>query len=86
MMQQIMSSDLLIAYVGTPSLGVGAGLECATAKGVPIILLYEKGARVSRIVRGIPTVIAGIQFSDCKDALTQLKSVLYQWQQSGDSV
>jgi len=84
--QEIITSELLIAYVGIPSVGVGAELGRAAMNGIPVILLYERGARVSRLVRGIPTVVAEIQFNDYEDALAQLKSVLYKWQQSGDGV
>lgn len=76
---QVSASDLVIAYVGYPSLGVGMELAYAETNSIPIILLYEKGKGISRFPRGIPTVISEIQFNDYEDALTQLKSVLEQW-------
>ena len=84
--QEITTSELLIAYVGIPSLGIGMELARATMSGIPIILLYERKTRISRLARGIPTIIAEIQFNDHEDALAQLKDVLYQWQRSGDGV
>lgn len=76
---QVSASDLVIAYVGYPSLGVGMELAYAEINSIPTILLYEKGKVISRFPRGIPTVISEIQFNEYKDALTQLKSVLQQW-------
>ncbi len=72
----VRTSDLLIAYVGVPSLGVGMELAYAEALGIPIVLLYEKRVRVSRFSLGIPTVISRIQFHNFKHALTQLNRVL----------
>ena len=76
---QVSASDLVIAYVGYSSLGVGMELAYAETNSIPIILLYEKGKEISRFPRGIPTVIVEIQFQDYENALTQLKSVLEQW-------
>ena len=58
-------------------------MELAYAENnkIPIILLYETGKRISRFPRGIPTVIAEIQFNDYEDALNQLKEVLLKWKQ-----
>lgn len=81
---RVSTSDLLIAYVGMPSLGVGMEIAYAEEMGTPIILLYEKGQRISRFPRGIPTVISEIQFNDYEDALTQLKGVMEKW--VGDDV
>ncbi|MCL1467753.1 nucleoside 2-deoxyribosyltransferase [Argonema galeatum] len=75
---QVSASDLVIAYVGHPSLGVGMELAYAETNSIPIILVYEKGKVISRFPRGIPTVIHEVQFYDYEDALTQLKSVLQE--------
>jgi 2'-deoxynucleoside 5'-phosphate N-hydrolase len=78
---QVSASDLVIAYLGFPAFGVGMELAYAESKGIPLIFLYEKGKLVSRFPRGIPTVFSEIEFSDYKDALTQLESVLERWGQ-----
>jgi len=80
---QVSTSDLVIAYIGIPSLGVGMELAYAETNNIPIILLYERGKHISRLPRGIPSVICEIQFNDYEDALAQLKSVLDKW--GGDS-
>lgn len=76
---KVSTSDLIIAYIGYPSIGVGMELAYAETNDISIILLYERGRRVSRFPRGIPTVISEIQFNDYEDALAQLKSSLDQW-------
>lgn len=75
---QVSQSNLVIAYIGSPSLGVGMELAYAETNAIPVVLLYEKGSCVSRFPRGIPTVVAEIQFQDYADALIQLRNVLNQ--------
>jgi nucleoside 2-deoxyribosyltransferase len=76
---EVSKSDLVIAYLGYPSFGVGMELAYAEANTIPLILLYEQGKNISRFPRGIPTVISEIQFNSHEDALAQLKSILEQW-------
>jgi nucleoside 2-deoxyribosyltransferase len=78
---EVSISDLVIAYLGSLSFGVGMELAYAENNKIPIILLYETGKRISRFPRGIPSVIAEIQFNDHEDALNQLKNVLLKWKQ-----
>jgi 2'-deoxynucleoside 5'-phosphate N-hydrolase len=73
---QVTTADLLIAYLGFPSFGVGMELAYAQGKNIPIILLYEKGKKISRYPRGIPCIIAEIQFNSHEEALIELKSIL----------
>ncbi len=79
--KQVLDSNLLIAYVGMPSLGVGQEIEIARGNNIPVVLLMEKDRRISRMVRGNPAVIAEIHFSDFKDALEQLSKWLVEWRQ-----
>jgi len=76
---QVSQSNLVIAYIGFASLGVGMELAYADTNSIPIVLLYEKGKYVSRFPRGIPSTISEIQFIDYEDALIQLKIILEQW-------
>ncbi|WP_413172633.1 XRE family transcriptional regulator [Anabaena azotica] len=78
---QVSISDLVIAYLGSLSFGVGMELAYAENNQIPIILLYEAGKQISRFPRGIPTVIAEIKFHDYEDGLNQLKNVLLKWKQ-----
>lgn len=72
----VMSSDLVIAYVGIPSIGVGMELAYADISGRATILLYEQGRYVSRFPRGMPNLVAEIQFTDYQDALIKLGTYL----------
>lgn len=76
---QVSSSDLVIAYLGIPSFGVGMELAYAEINNIPLILLYERGKNISRFPRGTPTVISEIQFSSYEDALARLRTILEQW-------
>lgn len=76
---QVSSSDLVVAYLGIPSFGVGMELAYAEINNIPLILLYERGKNISRFPRGIPTVISEIQFSSYDDALARLRTILEQW-------
>ena len=70
-------SYLVIAYVGVPAFGVGIEIEMAFHANKPVVLLFEKERmeqrRVSRLVRGSPSVWHEIPFTDHEDAIRQLK-------------
>lgn len=74
--RDIKKADIVIAYVGTPALGVGTEIEVARASDSIIILLYEKGAAVSKIARGNSAVVHEIAFANFEDALQKIKSAL----------
>jgi 2'-deoxynucleoside 5'-phosphate N-hydrolase len=73
---QVSAADLIIAYVGLPSLGVGCEIEIAGEFGVPVVLLAEQGAAVSRMIRGHPAVSGELRFSDFADGARQLAAWL----------
>ncbi|MEK7094260.1 MAG: XRE family transcriptional regulator [Patescibacteria group bacterium] len=64
---------LVLAYIGEPSSGTGQELEIAEVNDIPVIVLYEKGKRISRMVLGNPTIIDKIEFSNYEDALKQVE-------------
>lgn len=72
----IESSQIVVAYVGVSSLGVGAEIELANRLNIPIILLYEHGTHVSRHIRGTPNIMAEVEFTDIQDCLEKLGEVL----------
>ena len=74
--RQIASARVCIAYVGEPSLGVGAEIELARINDVDIITWWLKGQRVSRMALGNPGIIAKIEAEDEKDLLEQLEIFL----------
>lgn len=69
-------SDIMIAYVGEPTTGTGIEVEHAHQTGKPVVLLYEKTDRVSRMLLGCPAVKKEIPFSTEEDALKQLETYL----------
>jgi len=73
---QVRASDLVIAYAGFPSLGVGMELEIANQAGIPVLLLAESDAPLSRMARGCPAVIGEIRFTTREDALDGLRNWL----------
>ena len=75
---QVSTSDLVIAYMGSFSFGVGMELAYAETNNIPIVIVYEKHKNISRFPLGIPTLIAEVQFQTYEDALNQLKNVLEQ--------
>lgn len=74
--RQVVESDLVIAYVGFPSIGVGMEIEIAHQNGIPVLLLVEEGAPLSRMARGCPAVTGEIHFTGQEDALQQLRDWL----------
>ena len=54
--KHVSMSDLVIAYVGEPSHGVGQEVEIAREHGIPIVLIYENKKMVSKMILGNPCV------------------------------
>lgn len=77
---QVAAANIVLAYVGSPSLGVGQEIEIAREHNVPVLLLMETDAKISRMARGNPAVIAEIRFSGFQDALQQLSLWMHEWQ------
>ena len=66
----------MLAEVSHPSVGVGIELGWADASNVPIILLRQKGARISSALTAVST--KGIAYSDSQDLIAQLTDHLAQ--------
>ena len=52
-LKALSAADLVVAYLGIASTGVGAELAMAADLGIPILAIYAKGDRVSRFVLGL---------------------------------
>lgn len=74
-MLTIDASASLIAWLGSPSLGVGAELERANTNCIPIVILYPSGTHVSEFVLGIPNICKVIEYNDEDSALSDLRSI-----------
>ena len=75
---RVQGSEVMVCYVGEPSLGTGIELEIAYQAGKPIILLSEVGSKVSRMARGVPSVVYHIESEGIDDAKRKLQQVLKQ--------
>ncbi|MBU0636426.1 nucleoside 2-deoxyribosyltransferase [Candidatus Micrarchaeota archaeon] len=73
----IKESDLLIAEVSTPSLGVGYEIALAEQVGTPIVCLYNKKSlkRLSGMIRGNKKITL-IYYETIEEAIQELKKVL----------
>lgn len=82
--KRVAESNLMVAYLGVPSLGTGSELEICQCEHVPVIVLYEKGRAVSRMARGNPAIIKEIIFEDYDDAFGQLRTAVqaFVWDMS----
>ena len=52
----LVGCDALVAEVSTPSHGVGIEVALASARKVPVLLVYRTGRRVSRLLLGLDGV------------------------------
>jgi transcriptional regulator with XRE-family HTH domain len=74
---EVVTADLVVAFVGRPSFGVGMELELAAAALVPILLVIPEGFRVSRMVTGGAARVYGpVSFSDTATLRTALERAL----------
>jgi nucleoside 2-deoxyribosyltransferase len=78
-LNHLATSDLLIAYVGVPAIGVGIELGLAACYRIPVITMAEWHAKVSPMVLGHPRHFVHIDFEtegDCTEALAAELSAL----------
>lgn len=73
--KNVREADVLVCYVGEPSLGVGIEIEMAARHKCLVVLLSERGTKISRMVLGSPAVIDHIEFDSRADAFAQLTGV-----------
>jgi nucleoside 2-deoxyribosyltransferase len=52
-LEEVRAADVLVAYVGEPSLGVGAEVAIALAEGKRVLLVAESDRKVSRFLLGL---------------------------------
>ncbi len=74
--QVCIQTSILIVVAIAPSWGGGIEVEMAHRSDVPVILLYEKGKRVSRLLKGNPAIKRIIEYENEKDALEKLEKYI----------
>ena len=78
-MREVSRADMVLAYVGRVSHGVGMEIERAYHTSTKVVLLYERGTKITRLLKGCPAVIAEIEFTEEEDALRQINEFLENW-------
>lgn len=76
-MAWLADSDLVVAEVSTPSLGVGYELARAESLGKPILCLYrnQDSRRLSAMVSGNPDTMVA-RYETVEEALTHIRMFL----------
>ena len=73
----IKNCDVLVAEVSVPSHGVGYEISFALNIGKPVLCLYHRERRVSKMITGNPNPILCIRaYADVKEAISQAHSFL----------
>jgi hypothetical protein len=83
-MERLKSTDLIIAYAGLPSIGVGMEVQEACHLNIDVITLAEKGFPVSKPLQGCPSVMSHVAFKDFDDAIAQLEVIIGKWMAGGN--
>lgn len=79
----IRDSEVLIAEISTPSHGVGYEIGYALQLHIPVICLYQKGVRISKMILGNKDVKLTIyEYQDIYDAISFIRSKLSSIQKS----
>ncbi len=66
-------TSLLVVVAVAPSWGGGIEVEMAHQNNVRAVILHQKDKKISRLLRGNPTVKKIIEFDDYDDAITKLR-------------
>jgi nucleoside 2-deoxyribosyltransferase len=73
----IKNCDVLVAEVSVPSHGVGYEISFALNIGKPVLCLYHRERRVSKMITGNPNPALCIRaYSDVKEAISQARLFL----------
>lgn len=77
---EVTAADVLVAYVGEPSLGVGAEVAIALAAGKRVLLLAEADRKVSRFLLGLaelyPSQSEVLRYSTIDEAAAWITATL----------
>lgn len=74
--ERVKSADVMFAFVGAPSFGVGQELTMAYESLIPTVLLVPSGARVSRMVLGVPLELEQLVYGDLAELRDTIDPVL----------
>ncbi|MBI2426414.1 MAG: amidohydrolase family protein [Candidatus Kerfeldbacteria bacterium] len=68
----ICEADAIVAYMSEPSHGVGMEIMLARMQQKPVILVYEKGRTISRMVLGAVPAANRIEFESEEEAIARI--------------
>ncbi|HEY7623948.1 MAG TPA: hypothetical protein VIA63_02865 [Candidatus Limnocylindria bacterium] len=68
----VTTAEVLVAYAGIPSFGVGIEVELAREHGVPVIVVAERDRSISRLLVGNPAVVEVVRFADLNELRQKL--------------
>jgi len=80
--RHVKSSDVVIAYVGIASLGVGMELGLAACLNLPVITICERGRKVSPMILGHPCLVRHIEYDSEDECSIELGNALMTFCQS----
>jgi len=78
--QRVTESDIVVAYVGLASLGVGIELGYAALLEIPLITICERGQQVSPMVLGHRCLVRHIEYDTERDIEPKLQEALLDLQ------
>jgi hypothetical protein len=76
--RRIAIANLMIAYVGQPSLGTGAEMEIARSNSVDILIWNYQDEKISRMATGNPGVKHHLKVKDDAELIEKLEKILKQ--------
>jgi len=81
--QMVKDADLMICYVGEPSIGVGLEIEMANRYKTLVVLINEKDQNIVHLATGSPNIIEHLTFTDLDDVIEKLRTVLQKFKKTG---
>lgn len=69
-------TSLLVVIAIAPSWGGGIEVEMANQNGVPVVILYPFGKKISRLLKGNPAVVEIISYCHREDAIEKFRTLL----------
>jgi 2'-deoxynucleoside 5'-phosphate N-hydrolase len=77
---EMISSSVVLSYIGEPSLGVGAELSICVNHNIPVVSFSQRQSRVSRFLKGMLALSGNakqIEFDDFAGLENELSAILH---------
>lgn len=76
---EMVSSSVVLSYIGEPSLGVGAELSICVNRNIPVVSFFQRQSSVSRFLKGMLQSAGNtrqIEFDDFTSLEDELSAIL----------